>query len=133
MVISHNLHQSQSFIYLTRIKRNFVGNPYASYYNVEAEDFFVQKAEDANAVNFDADRRETYTMSKAVATSQARARRERGITPERLIVNLTISDNDTAAIDRTRLVMNAKASRSYEMACDASKFISDDAATQLYT
>lgn len=92
-----------------------MGNPYASYYNVEAEDFFVQKTEDANAVNFDADRR------------------ERGITPERLIVNLTISDNDTAAIDRTRLVMNAKASRSYEMACDASKFISDDAATQLYT
>ena len=133
---------------------NFVGNPYASYYNVEAEDFtspitvwngstyvayrpgdddyhlqpyeafFVQKTEDASAVNFDADRRETYTMSKAVAASQARARRERGITPDRLIVNLTISDNDTAAIDRTRLVMNAKASRSYEMACDASKFIS---------
>ena len=142
---------------------NFVGNPYASYYNVEAEDFtspitvwngstyvayrpgdddyhlqpyeafFVQKTEDASAVNFDADRRETYTMSKAVAASQARARRERGITPERLIVNLTISDNDTAAIDRTRLVMNDKASRSYEMACDASKFISDDAAAQLYT
>ena len=142
---------------------NFVGNPYASYYNVEAEDFtspitvwngstyvayrpgdddyhlqpyeafFVQKTEDASAVNFDADRRETYTMSKAVAASQARVRRERGITPERLIVNLTISDNDTAAIDRTRLVMNAKASRSYEMACDASKFISDDAAAQLYT
>ena len=142
---------------------NFVGNPYASYYNVEAEDFtspitvwngstyvayrpgdddyhlqpyeafFVQKTEDASAVNFDADRRETYTMSKAVAATQARARRERGITPERLIVNLTISDNDTAAIDRTRLVMNAKASRSYEMACDASKFISDDAAAQLYT
>ena len=142
---------------------NFVGNPYASYYNVEAEDFtspitvwngstyvayrpgdddyhlqpyeafFVQKTEDASAVNFDADRRETYTMSKAVAASQAQARRERGITPERLIVNLTISDNDTAAIDRTRLVMNAKASRDYEMACDASKFISDDAAAQLYT
>ena len=142
---------------------NFVGNPYASYYNVEAEDFtspitvwngstyvayrpgdddyhlqpyeafFVQKTEDASAVNFDADRRETYNMSKAVAASQAQARRERGITPERLIVNLTISDNDTAAIDRTRLVMNAKASRDYEMACDASKFISDDAAAQLYT
>ena len=142
---------------------NFVGNPYACYYNFESDDFaspitvwngstyvayrpgdddyhlqpyeafFVQKTEDASAVNFDADRRETYTMSKAVAASQARARRERGITPERLIVNLTISDNDTATIDRTRLVMNAKASRSYEMACDASKFISDDAAAQLYT
>ena len=142
---------------------NFVGNPYACYYNFESDDFaspitvwngstyvayrpgddhyhlqpyeafFVQKTEDASAINFDTEGRETYSQSVATATAQARARRERGISPERLIVNLTISDNDTAAIDRTRLVMNAKASRSYEMACDASKFISDDAAAQLYT
>ena len=142
---------------------NFVGNPYASYYDFGSEEFaspitvwngstyvayrpgdddyhlqpyeafFVQKTEDASAINFDAEGRETYRQSVATATAQARARRQRGISPERLIVNLTISDNDTAAIDRTRLVMNAKASRSYEMACDASKFISDDAAAQLYT
>lgn len=142
---------------------NFVGNPYASYYDFGSEEFaspitvwngstyvayrpgdddyhlqpyeafFVQKTEDASAINFDAEGRETYRQSVATATAQARARRQRGIAPERLIVNLTISDNDTAAIDRTRLVMNAKASRSYEMACDASKFISDDAAAQLYT
>ena len=142
---------------------NFVGNPYASYYNVEVEDFtspitvwngttyvayrpgdddyhlqpyeafFVQKTENDGAVNFDAERRETYTMSQATAAAKARASRERGITPERLIVNLTVSDNDTAVIDRTRLVMNAKASRNYETDCDASKFISDDAVAQIYT
>lgn len=142
---------------------NFVGNPYASYYNVEVEDFtspitvwngttyvayrpgdddyhlqpyeafFVQKTENDGAVNFEAERRETYTMSQATAAAKTRASRERGITPERLIVNLTISDNDTAVIDRTRLVMNAKASRNYETDCDASKFISDDAVAQIYT
>ena len=142
---------------------NFVGNPYASYYNVEDEDFtspitvwngttyvayrpgdddyhlqpyeafFVQKTENDGAVNFEAERRETYTMSQATAAAKARASRERGITPERLIVNLTVSDNDTAVIDRTRLVMNAKASRNYETNCDASKFISDDAVAQIYT
>ena len=142
---------------------NFVGNPYASYYNVEEEDFtspitvwngttyvayrpgdddyhlqpyeafFVQKTENDGAVNFEAERRETYTMSQATAAAKARASRERGITPERLIVNLTVSDNDTAVIDRTRLVMNAKASRNYETDCDASKFISDDAVAQIYT
>ena len=142
---------------------NFVGNPYACYYNLVSDDFaspitvwngstyvayrpgdddyhlqpyeafFVQKTEDASAINFSADGRETYSQSVATAAAQTRASFQRSITNNRFIVNLTISDNDTAAIDRTRLVMNNKASCNYELACDASKFISEDAAVQIYT
>jgi len=142
---------------------NFVGNPYTCYYNLISDDFaspitvwngttyvayrpgddnyhlqpyeafFVQKTEDASAIDFKAEGRETYSQSVATATAQTRASFQRSITTNRLIVNLTISDNDTAAIDRTRLVMNNKASCNYELACDASKFISEDAAAQIYT
>ena len=142
---------------------NFVGNPYACYYNLVSDDFaspitvwngttyvayrpgdddyhlqpyeafFVQKTENASAINFSADGRETYSQSVATAAAQTRASFQRSITNNRFIVNLTISDNDTAAIDRTRLVMNNKASCNYELACDASKFISEDAAAQIYT
>ena len=63
----------------------------------------------------------------------AKALRIKGIKAERLLVNLNISDNDTSAVDKTRLVLNEKASRNYEMTCDAAKFISNDANAQLYT
>ena len=142
---------------------NFVGNPYACYYNLVSDDFaspitvwngttyvayrpgddnyhlqpyeafFVQKTENASAINFSAEGRETYSQSVATAAAQTRASFQRSITNNRFIVNLTISDNDTVAIDRTRLVMNNKASCNYELACDASKFISEDAAAQIYT
>ena len=47
-------------------------------------------------------------------------------------MNLTIGNEENEAIDRTRLVLNDKASRSYELSCDAAKFMSDNAAAQLY-
>ena len=141
---------------------NFVGNPYTSYYNMQSEDFaapitiwngtsyvayrpgdddyhlqpfeafFVQKPESASEISFDADRRETYRQSVATTSAQAKARMTKGINPERRIINICISDNDTAMTDRTRLVLNQKASRTYEMECDAAKFLSDDASVQIY-
>ncbi len=142
---------------------NFVGNPYTSYYNITDEDFsspitiwngtsyvayrpgdddyhlqpfeafFVQKPEGADAIAFNAEGRETYRQSVAVAASNARVRKEMGISAERRILNLGISNNDTALTDRTRLVFNQKAQRAYEMECDAAKFLSDETLIQIYS
>lgn len=141
---------------------NFVGNPYSSYYDFGTADitspvtvwtgssyaayrpgddelhlrpyqaFFIQKPEAANSIQFNAGRRESYRQSQQMAASRAAARKAKGKNIDRLFLNLTISDNDTAAIDRTRLVLNEKASHSYELECDAAKFLSDDAAAQIY-
>lgn len=142
---------------------NFVGNPYSSFYEFTDEDFdapitvwngtsyeayrpgdddyhmqpyeafFVQKPTETNKIDFKQDNRETYRKSLEKKAMSAKAMRMKGIKAERLLVNLNISDNDTSAVDKTRLVLNEKASRDYEMTCDAAKFISNDANAQLYT
>ena len=142
---------------------NFVGNPYSSFYEFTESDFdapitvwngtsyvayrpgdddyhmqpyeafFVQKPTETNKIDFKQDNRETYRKSLEKKAMSAKALRVKGIKAERLLVNLNISDNDTSAVDKTRLVLNEKASRDYEMTCDAAKFISNDANAQLYT
>ncbi len=142
---------------------NFVGNPYSSFYDFQAEDFdapitvwngnsyaayrpgddeyhlqpyeafFVQKPNESEKIDFKKEKRETYRQSKEKKANNVKALLMKGITPSRLLVNLNISDNDTASVDKTRLVLNEKASRNYEMTCDAAKFISNDANAQLYT
>lgn len=142
---------------------NFVGNPYSSFYDFKAEDFdapitvwngnsyeayrlgddeyhlqpyeafFVQKPNESDKIDFKKEKRETYRQSKEKKANNVKALLLKGITPSRLLVNLNISDNDTASVDKTRLVLNKKASRNYEMTCDAAKFISNDANAQLYT
>ncbi len=142
---------------------NFVGNPYSSFYDFKAEDFdapitvwngnsyeayrpgddeyhlqpyeafFVQKPNESEKIDFKKEKRETYRQSKEKKANNVKALLLKGITPSRLLVNLNISDNDTASVDKTRLVLNEKASRNYEMTCDAAKFISNDANAQLYT
>lgn len=52
------------------------------------------------------------------------------INPDRLLVNITLSDG--TATDQTRVVFNDKVSMEYEMACDAAKFSTADV-PQLYT
>ena len=141
---------------------NFVGNPYSCFYDFDDNDFeapitvwngtsyqayrpgdddyhlqpyeafFVQKPSNSNQISFTTARRETYRQSEVKKANQANMRRAQGIKPERLLINLTISDDETEAIDRTRLVLNEKASRQYELECDAAKFISNDAKAQLY-
>lgn len=141
---------------------NFVGNPYSSYYEFTESDFsapfivwngtsyvayrpgdddyhlqpyqafFVQKPEGEDEIGFSKGGRETYRQSEAKKANQTKARKARGINPDRLIINLCISDNDTAAIDRTRLVLNERANHAYEMGCDAAKFFSDVAPAQIY-
>lgn len=141
---------------------NFVGNPYSCFYDFDDNDFdapitvwngtsyqayrpgdddyhlqpyeafFVQKPSGTDEIGFEKERRETYCQSEQKKIHQANTRRAKGIAPERLLINLTITDNDTASVDRTRLVLNEKASRQYELECDAAKFISNDAKAQLY-
>jgi hypothetical protein len=142
---------------------NLIGNAYSSYYNFTEQDFdapftvwngssyvayrpgdddyhlrpyeafFTQKPSHADKVQFKAERRETHKQSQATAAQQAQRRRERGINPDRLLTNLFITDNDSAYVDRTRVVLNERASHDYEIECDAAKFLSTDAPAQLYT
>lgn len=94
--------------------------------------FFVLMPEHVYIVNFNENRQKTYTQSQQTQANQAKMRKVAGIKPERLLIKLTISDNDTTTVDKTRLVLNEKASRGYELKCDAAKFISDKAEAQLY-
>lgn len=141
---------------------NLVGNPYSSYYDFQNTDFdapitvwngtsyqayrpgdddyhlqpyeafFVQKPTATNEIGFEKDRRETYNQSRERRDQQANARREAGIKPDRLLINLTIGDDETENLDRTRLVLNEKASLAYDLGCDAAKFINSKAPAQLY-
>ena len=141
---------------------NFVGNPYSSYYDFGTADitspitvwtgssytayrpgddelhlrpyqaFFVQKPEAASSIQFNAGRRESYRQSQHTAASRALAPRTENVKSDRIFLDIAISDNDTATLDRTRLVLNEKAQRSYELDCDAAKFMADDAAAQIY-
>ena len=139
---------------------NFVGNPYLSYYEVSREDysapitvwdgskykairpgdddyqlapfeaFFVQKPEGVANVNYAPERQMTYHQS-VEASTQARARRRAmPVNPDRLLVNITLSDEATT--DQTRVVFNNAAAMNYETACDAAKF-STVGVVQLYT
>lgn len=141
---------------------NFIGNPYSSYYAIDENDFsapitvwngtsyeayrpgdddyhlqpyqafFVQMPQHVYVVNFSEKGQETYLQSQQTQANQAKMRKAAGIRPDRLLINLNIGDEETESIDRTRLVLNEKASRNYELECDAAKFISDVANAQLY-
>ena len=140
---------------------NFIGNPQTSYFNVndlgyqapitvwngnsyEAvrpgdddytlhpfEAFFVQKPTAVSGIEFKAEDRLTKTGS-VIRAQETKARRiARGITPSRLIINLSVSDGTQT--DKTRVVFNNQKSRDYEMDCDAAKFMTMTAAPQLYS
>ena len=142
---------------------NLVGNPYSSFYDFLAEDFdapitvynsngtysayrpaddechlepyqafFVQKPTEVDAINFQPARRESYNQGQAKKAASVKARLRAGITPERRLINLEMFCGDEQA-DRTRVVLNEKKSRDYELDCDASKFLSNEAKAQFYS
>lgn len=142
---------------------NLVGNPYTSFYDFQATDFdapitvynsngtysayrpgdddchlqpfeafFVQKPTEVDAINFQPARRESYNQGQAKKAASVKARLRAGITPERRLINLEMFCGDEQA-DRTRVVLNEKKSRDYELDCDASKFLSNEAKAQLYS
>ncbi|MCR5780871.1 MAG: leucine-rich repeat domain-containing protein [Bacteroidaceae bacterium] len=141
---------------------NLVGNPYSSFYDFLEDDFdapitvynngtytayrpaddechlqpyeafFVQKPTEVDEINFEPARRESYNQGQTKKAERVKARRRAGITPERRLINLEMFCGDEQA-DRTRVVLNEKKSRDYELDCDASKFLSNEAEAQLYS
>lgn len=96
---------------------------------------FVQCPEETSEISFPAAGRQL----TSVITDQANvpSRRDAAAIRERQIINLALmpdSEEAEATADHTRIVLNEAASLSYELACDASKFMSmDNQVQQLYT
>ena len=139
---------------------NFVGNPQTSYFDIDQtgytqpmtvwngssyeavrpgddtyalkpfEAFFVQKPDNQSQIDFPAEGRYTNLQWQEESAKKAEARRLRGVSESRQIVNLTLSDGTRK--DKTRVVFNEESRKTYEMATDAAKFMAADAA-QLYT
>ena len=139
---------------------NFVGNPYLSYYQITEKDysapitiwdgskykavrpgdddyilnpfeaFFVQKPDGEDKVSYNSDNQLTYNQSQTAAANARARRREQAIDPDRLLVNISLTDGEET--DQTRVVFNNNAAMDYEAACDAAKF-STAGVPQLYT
>ena len=140
---------------------NFVGNPFTSFFDLndmgynapvtrwngsgyEAvrpgdddyifhpyEAFFVQRPTGSSSIEFDPEHRMTQIGSNNRKTENAKKAMKRLLNPERLFVNLAITDGKNA--DKTRVVFNQTKSNKYEMDCDAAKFESTTSAVQLYS
>lgn len=140
---------------------NFVGNPFTSFFDLndmgynapvtrwngsgyEAvrpgdddyifhpyEAFFVQRPTGSSSIEFDPEHRMTQIGSNNRKTENAKKAMKRQLNPERLLVNLAISDGKNT--DKTRVVFNQAKSNKYEMDCDAAKFESSTSAVQLYS
>ena len=97
------------------------------------EAFFVQKASGKQAIEFLPENRLTFNQAQAVKLKQANKRSMLGnvINPDRLLVNITLMDQDSIT-DRTRIVYSNSASMDYEIAVDAPKFYTDGV-LQLYS
>lgn len=90
------------------------------------EAFFVQCSGNNQSISFSKEGRQTNKVVRTVNQSRAMAANP----IERKIINLVLSDGKQT--DRTRIVLNEKASYAYELDKDAAKFISNEAA-QVYT
>lgn len=140
---------------------NFVGNPFTSFFDLndmgynapvtrwngsgyEAvrpgdddyifhpyEAFFVQRPTGSSSIEFDPEHRMTQIGSNNRKTENAKKAMKRQLNPERLLVNLAVTDGKNT--DKTRVVFNQTKSNKYEMDCDAAKFESATSAVQLYS
>ena len=140
---------------------NFVGNPFTSFFDLndmgynapvtrwngssyEAvrpgdddyifhpyEAFFVQRPTGSSSIEFDPEHRMTQIGSNNRKTENAKKAMKRQLNPERLLVNLAVSDGKNT--DKTRVVFNQTKNNKYEMDCDAAKFESTTSAVQLYS
>ncbi len=141
---------------------NFVGNPYMAYYDISKlelnapitvwngttynayspkddeyalrpmQPFFVQCPANVKSLKFNADGcQATSVITKA---TEARARYNAKDNVERKVVDIAISTEGETQADRTRFVINNKATDDYELSCDAAKMMSmDENVAQIYT
>ena len=140
---------------------NFVGNPFTSFFDLNDmgynapvtrwngegyvavrpgdddyifhpyEAFFVQRPTGSSSIEFDPEHRMTQIGSNNRKTENAKKAMKRQLNPERLLVNLAITDGKNT--DKTRVVFNQTKNNKYEMDCDAAKFESSASAVQLYS
>ena len=96
--------------------------------------FFVQTPAETDGISFAADACETYTESQQTL-AKARALRAKAHTnPNRLLINMELwVPGDTIYTDRTRVVFNDKTALTYETACDAAKFFSEERAAEIFS
>ncbi len=138
---------------------NLVGNPWMTWYNIHSVDFtapitvydqynlcytaysiidddialhptqafFVQCPEDVEAITFPARGRQLTSEIK----NQNGAPALNHAAKERQLIDIQLIAGDIA--DKTRIVMNEKASLDYDYGSDASKFFADGNVMQLYT
>lgn len=104
-----------------------------SYILCPGEAFFVQRPISNGNIVFNKDGRQTNRDVRVIeAPARANLRSTSATSPNRTIVNLSLSDGNST--DRTRIVLNNHAMLQYEMDKDASKFMSTDATVpQIYT
>lgn len=139
---------------------NLVGNPWMTWYNIHTVDFtapitvydqynlcykaysiidddvalhptqafFVQCPEDVTAISFPARGRQ---LTSEVKNQNGAPDRLRGGDVERQLIDLELTCDE--ASDKTRIVMNEKATLDYDYGSDASKFFAEGNVMQLYT
>lgn len=141
---------------------NLVGNPYQTFYNINHinftapitvwnvnarrydaysiiddeyalmpnQAFFVQCPEEVSSLSFPLEGRQ---VTPEIGTQQVNARPVlRGMPLPRRLINLELQAGDKS--DHTRVVFNAERTEGYDMACDASKFMSmDNSVPQVYS
>lgn len=158
--ISHALNEYDSE-YAHNRSWNFIGNPYGTYYDIRflnydspltvyngngytaysplddayilspMEGFFVQKPAGESAITFNPDGRQIDTAVRDLTAATTMSMTTSGLS--RKLYDLTLTDADGAK-DMTRVVLNQEMTMDYDMSCDASKFMSENAsASQLYT
>lgn len=141
---------------------NLVGNPYQCWYNIHKlnftapitvynasnktysaysiidddyaiapnQAFFVQCPDGVSEISFPIDGRQMTSVIES--QSGAKPHGYAPATAERTLIDLTVSNGTLA--DRTRVVINEKATAGYDVNSDAAKFMSDDATVpQLYS
>ncbi|MBQ6208657.1 MAG: leucine-rich repeat domain-containing protein [Prevotella sp.] len=137
---------------------NLVGNPWLCYYNIHkmnftapitvwngsnyvaysiidddyaiepTQAFFVQCPDEINSISFPIDGRQ---LTSTIESQNAVRRKDRA-QADRLLMDVELSDGDQG--DKTRFVLNERASMDYETTCDASKFFSMNAdVPQIYS
>ena len=145
--------------YISNSSWNLVGNPYPCYYDISKlgytapvtvwenntysayspvddsyilkpfEAFFVQCPENVKSIAFESDGRQLSAPASAPSPAPSHTR---GAKVSREVINITLDNGESS--DRTRVVINDAAKMDYEIACDAAKFMSGDAAIpQIYT
>lgn len=138
---------------------NLVGNPCQSWYNIHKlnftapitvrendsyaaysvidddyviapnQAFFIQCPDGLESISFPIDGRQMTSEIKGKLNVKAYASEQ---TEQRSLVDLIVSDGTNK--DRTRVVLNDKASANYDVMCDASKFMSDNTSVpQIYS